>query len=61
MKNVSNNEAKAKLRKLAETAVIHDVVSPTGDHWSVMNRQAQIRKYRGKLKWEGDLDDMRRD
>ena len=26
-----------------------------------LKRQEQIRKYRGKLHWEGDLDDMRRD
>ena len=26
-----------------------------------LKQQEQIRKYRGKLKWEGDLDDMRRD
>jgi Arc/MetJ family transcription regulator len=26
-----------------------------------LKRQEQIRKYRGKLQWEGDLDDMRRD
>ena len=28
--------ARAKLRKLAKTAVIHDVVSPTGDTWDAM-------------------------
>lgn len=28
--------AKAKLRKLAKTAVIHDVVSPTEDIWDAM-------------------------
>jgi len=26
-----------------------------------LKRQEQIRDYRGKLQWEGDLDDMRRD
>jgi Arc/MetJ family transcription regulator len=26
-----------------------------------LKRQEQIRKYRGKLQWEGDLDSMRRD
>ena len=26
-----------------------------------LKRQAQIRQYRGKLPWEGDLDVMRRD
>ncbi len=24
-----------------------------------LQKQAEIRKYKGKLKWEGDLDDMR--
>lgn len=24
-----------------------------------LHKQAEIRKFRGKLKWEGDLDDMR--
>lgn len=24
-----------------------------------LHKQAEIRNYRGKLKWEGDLDDMR--
>jgi Arc/MetJ family transcription regulator len=24
-----------------------------------LQKQAEIRKFRGKLKWEGDLDDMR--
>lgn len=26
-----------------------------------LNRQSEIRKYRGKLHWEGDLDEMRTD
>ena len=26
-----------------------------------LKRQEQIRDYRGKLRWEGDLDTMRRD
>ena len=26
-----------------------------------LKRQEQIRKYRGKLRWEGDLGEMRRD
>jgi len=26
-----------------------------------LKRQAEIRKFRGKLKWQGDLDAMRRD
>lgn len=26
-----------------------------------LRAQRQIRKYRGKLKWEGSLDEMRRD
>ena len=26
-----------------------------------LKRQEQIRKFRGKLQWEGDLDRMRRD
>jgi len=26
-----------------------------------LKRQEEIRKYRGKLAWEGDLDAMRRD
>ncbi|WP_022949272.1 type II toxin-antitoxin system Phd/YefM family antitoxin [Methylohalobius crimeensis] len=30
------NEAKTKLDKLAETAEIHDVVSPTIESWEVM-------------------------
>ncbi|MGM0632801.1 MAG: type II toxin-antitoxin system VapB family antitoxin [Pseudomonadota bacterium] len=24
-----------------------------------LHKQAEIRKFKGKLKWEGDLDDMR--
>lgn len=24
-----------------------------------LQQQAEIRKYKGRLKWEGDLDDMR--
>ncbi len=27
----------------------------------ILNRQAAVRKYRGKLKWSGDLEKMRRD
>lgn len=26
-----------------------------------LNQQAEIRKYRGKLNWQGDLDKMRTD
>jgi Arc/MetJ family transcription regulator len=26
-----------------------------------IKQQQRIRRYRGKLRWEGDLDDMRRD
>jgi len=25
-----------------------------------LNKQEKVRKYRGKLKWEGNLDEMRR-
>jgi len=28
--------AKAKLKKLAKTAVVHDVLSPTGDSWDAL-------------------------
>lgn len=31
-----NDDAKAKLEMLAKTAVIHDVVSPTGEDWDAM-------------------------
>lgn len=31
-----HNAAKAKLKKLAKTAAIHDVLSPTGDSWDAM-------------------------
>jgi Arc/MetJ family transcription regulator len=27
--------------------------------FTVQNRQAEARKYRGKLQWEGNLDDLR--
>lgn len=30
------NQAKAKLKKLAKTAVINDIVSPTGEDWDAM-------------------------
>ena len=34
---VSQQEtARVNLRKLAETAVIHDVISPTGENWDAM-------------------------
>jgi len=26
-----------------------------------LRRQAEVRKYRGKLRWDGNLDDMRAD
>ena len=26
-----------------------------------LNRQAEARQYKGKLKWEGNIDDMRTD
>jgi hypothetical protein len=39
----------------------------TGENWessavgeSCMESQAQVRRLRGKLRWEGDLDEMRR-
>ncbi|MES9858604.1 MAG: type II toxin-antitoxin system prevent-host-death family antitoxin [Sedimenticola sp.] len=28
--------SRAKLKKLAKTAIIHDVLSPTGDSWEAM-------------------------
>ena len=31
-----HNAAKAKLKKLAKTAAIHDVLSPTGDSWDAL-------------------------
>nr|VFK30536.1 MAG: hypothetical protein BECKLPF1236C_GA0070990_101135 [Candidatus Kentron sp. LPFa] len=31
-----DNVARARLRELAETAVIRDVVSPTGESWGAM-------------------------
>ncbi len=33
---IQHNSAKAKLRKLAKTAIIHDVVSPIEDSWDAM-------------------------
>lgn len=27
----------------------------------MLNKQSAIREFRGKLKWEGDLEEMRRD
>jgi len=27
--------------------------------FAVQNKQAEVRKYRGKLQWEGDLDELR--
>ena len=27
----------------------------------ILGRQAEVRKYRGKIDWTGDLDDMRTD
>ena len=30
------NAAKARLKKLAKTAAIHDVVSPTGESWDAL-------------------------
>ncbi|MBL3529725.1 MAG: type II toxin-antitoxin system prevent-host-death family antitoxin [gamma proteobacterium endosymbiont of Lamellibrachia anaximandri] len=31
-----HNSSRAKLKKLAKTAVIHDVLSPIGDSWDAM-------------------------
>lgn len=31
-----HNAAKAKLKKLAKTAAIHDVVTPTGESWDAL-------------------------
>ena len=33
---IQRNDAKAKLKKLAKTAVINDIVSPTGETWDAM-------------------------
>jgi prevent-host-death family protein len=31
-----HDTSRAKLKKLAKTAIIHDVLSPTGDSWEAM-------------------------
>jgi len=33
---IQRNEARAKLKELAKTAVINDIVSPTTESWDVM-------------------------
>lgn len=33
---IQRNDAKAKLKTLAKTAVINDIVSPTGEIWDAM-------------------------
>lgn len=33
---IQSNNAKAKLKTLAKTAVINDIVSPTGETWDAM-------------------------
>lgn len=33
---IQRNKARAKLKKLAKTAVIDDIVSPTTENWDVM-------------------------
>jgi antitoxin (DNA-binding transcriptional repressor) of toxin-antitoxin stability system len=33
---IQRNDAKAKLKTLAKTAVINDIVSPTGETWDAM-------------------------
>ena len=35
------------------------IVEDALQHYILQKKQSKVRKYRGKLKWEGNLDEMR--
>ena len=51
----------AEAMKASGARTKREVVERGLEYVLQMSRQAEIRKLRGKIQWEGDLDAMRRD
>ena len=49
------NEAMQVANRQTQRQLVEDALR----FFAIKNRQAEARKYRGKLQWEGNLDDLR--
>jgi len=58
---VIDDELMQEALKLSGLRTKREVVDMVLRRYVKLKRQEQIREYRGKLKWVGDLDEMRRD
>lgn len=58
---VINNKLMSQALKLSGLKTKREAVEAGLEMLVKMARQGQIRAARGKLRWEGDLDAMRRD
>jgi Arc/MetJ family transcription regulator len=58
---VIDDELMKEVLKLTGLKTKHEAVEQGLKTLVRLKRQEQIRKFRGKLQWEGDLDRMRRD
>jgi hypothetical protein len=62
MENVAINEALVdSALRVSINQSADEVVEEALRFFVAQKQQAQIRKFRGKLHWEGDIDAMRRD
>lgn len=46
---------------LSDGATKRAVVQEALENWVQLRRQGEMKKWRGRLHWDGDLDAMRRD
>lgn len=58
---VIDDELMKEAQKLSGLKTKREVVETALRQYVKLKKQGEIRAWRGKLKWEGDLDEMRRD
>lgn len=58
---VIDDELMKEAQELSGLKTKREVVEAALRQYVKLKKQGEIRAWRGKLKWEGDLDKMRRD
>ena len=58
---VLDDKLMGQAKRLGKHSTKREVVEEALKLYVRMKRQEEVRRWRGKLRWEGDLDAMRRD
>lgn len=58
---VLDDKLMGQARRLGGHTTKREVVEEALKLYVRMKRQEEVKSWRGRLKWEGDLDEMRRD